>query len=82
MLIHQASDVFVLEGFALHDMAPVAGRVANAEQNWFIFPSCLLQGLLAPRIPIYRVVCVLLQIWTRLIDEPVCMLVLLCICAL
>ena len=59
MLVHEGRDILVLEGFALHDMAPVAGRIANAEQNRFIFPFCLFQGFLAPGIPIYRVVCVL-----------------------
>ena len=59
MLVHDGGSILVLEGFALHDMAPVAGRIANAEQNRFIFPFCLFQGFLAPGIPIYRVVCVL-----------------------
>src|SRR6516162_8600897 len=59
MLIHQASCVFVLEGFALHDMAPVAGRVANTEQDRLVLLLRLLQGFFAPRVPFYRVMCML-----------------------
>src|SRR2546427_2415731 len=29
MLVHEGGDLLVLEGLALHDMAPVAGRVAD-----------------------------------------------------
>src|SRR5438067_5204091 len=67
MLIHQASDVFVLEGFALHDMAPVAGRVANTEQDGFVLLLCLLQGFFAPWVPIYRVVGMLQEIRAGLV---------------
>src|SRR6266700_1283717 len=31
VLIHDGRDIFVLKGFALHHMAPVAGRVAYTE---------------------------------------------------
>src|SRR2546430_8436427 len=78
MLIHQASYVFVLEGFALHDMAPVAGRVANTEQDGFILLLRLLQGFFAPWVPIYGVVGMLQEVWTCLVDEPVGMFMLRC----
>src|SRR5258708_39595098 len=78
MLVHDGGDLFVLKGFALHDMAPVAGGVADAEEDRFVLHFCLVQGFLAPRVPVYRVVCVLQQIWTRLVDEPVGVLMLSC----
>src|SRR5205809_5227110 len=70
MLVHEACNVFVLEGFALHDVAPVAGGVANAEQNWFVFLLGFLQGFFAPWVPIYGVVGVLQQVRACLVDEP------------
>ena len=76
MLVHDGGDLFVLKGFALHDVAPVAGGVADAEQDRFVLHFCLVQGFLAPWVPVYRVVCVLQQIWTRLVDEPVGVLML------
>src|SRR5947207_4658318 len=79
MLIHQASYVFVLEGFALHDMAPVAGRVANTEQDGFVLLLRLLQGFFAPWVPIYGVVGMLQEVWTCLVDEPVGMCVFGCL---
>src|SRR6266480_7181664 len=78
MLIHEASDVFILEGFALHDMAPVAGRVANTEQDGFVLLLRLLQGFFAPWVPIYGVVRVLQEVWACLVDEPVGMFMLRC----
>src|SRR6266702_7346536 len=78
MLIHHVSDVFVLEGFALHDMAPVAGRVANTEQDGFVLLLRLLQRFFAPWVPIYGVVGMLQEVWTCLVDEPVGMFMLEC----
>src|SRR6266704_839166 len=76
MLVHQVGDLLVLKGLALHHVAPVAGGVADAEQDGFVFTLRLFQRLLAPRVRIYRVVRVLQQVGTRLIDEPVGVLVL------
>src|SRR5215467_10894925 len=76
MLVHQAGDFLVLEGLTLHHVAPVAGRVADTEQDGFVFALRLFQRLLAPRVPVYRVVRVLQQVRARLIDEPVGMFVL------
>src|SRR6266581_208266 len=79
MLIHQASYVFILEGFALHDMAPVAGRVANTEQDGFVLLLCLLQSFFTPWVPIYGVVGMLQEIRACLVDEPVGMFMLRCL---
>src|SRR5215469_12169725 len=76
MLVHQAGDFLVLEGLALHDVAPVTGGVADAEQDGFVFVLRLFQRLLAPRVPVYRVMRVLQQVGARLVDEPVSVLML------
>src|SRR5437763_16262392 len=59
ILVHDGRNLLVLKGFALHDMAPVTGRVANAEQDWLVFLLSLLQSFFTPWVPIYGVVCML-----------------------
>jgi hypothetical protein len=49
-------------------MAPVAGGVADAEKDRLIFLPGLLKGLLSPRVPVNRVVGVLQEIRTALVD--------------
>src|SRR6516225_4125495 len=71
MLIHEASDVFILKGFVLHDMTPVAGGVADTEQDGFVLLLRFLQRFFAPWIPIHGVVRVLKQVRTCLVDEAV-----------
>ncbi len=52
-------------------MAPVAGRVANREKDWFIFASCFGESFFAPRIPINRIMRVLQKVRRLLLREPV-----------
>ena len=47
--VHERRDVLVLEGLALHDVAPVAGRVADAEQDRLVLGAGARQAPLAPR---------------------------------
>ena len=51
-----------LEGFVLHDVAPVARRVADREEDRLLLGARLREGLLAPRIPVDRVVLVLEEV--------------------
>jgi hypothetical protein len=44
-------------------MAPVAGRIADAEKYRLILLLCLSECLFAPGIPVYRIILVLNQIW-------------------
>src|SRR5947209_8611941 len=55
VLIHEGRNLLVLEGLALHHVAPVTGRVADAEQNGLILSLRLLQRFVSPRIPVHRV---------------------------
>ncbi len=71
MLVHHPGGLGILEGFMGHDVAPVAGGVADGEQNRFVFPASPLQGFLAPRIPVHGVVGVLLKVRARLVDQGV-----------
>src|SRR5205823_6473437 len=75
-LVHDASDVVVLEGLALHDVAPVTRRVAHREQHRPVLLLGPREGLRPPRVPVHRVVGVLQEVWARLRGEPVGVLVL------
>src|SRR5699024_4560296 len=60
--VHPFGGPEVLEGLARHHMAPVAGGVADGDQDGHVAAACLGQGLLAPRPPLHRVVGVLQQV--------------------
>ena len=70
-LVHQARDLFVLERLALHHMTPVTGGIADAQQDRFVFRLGLLERLLTPAIPIHRIMRVLQQIRTGLVNQPI-----------
>lgn len=52
-------DVVVFEGFAFHDVAPVAGGVADADEDGFVLFAGELPGFVAPGVPVDGVVLVL-----------------------
>ena len=60
--VEGGGDFCVLERFVLHHVAPVAGRVADAEKDQLVFGARLGQRSFAPRIPIDRVFGMLQQI--------------------
>ena len=70
-LVHQRRRVRVLERLALHHVAPVAGRVADREQDRPLLLACARKRLLAPGVPIHRVVLVLEQVRRGLVGKPV-----------
>ncbi len=71
VLVHVGGGLGVLEGLVLHHVAPVAGRVADREQDRPVLLPRTGQRLLAPRVPVDRVVTVLEQVRAGLLGEPV-----------
>ena len=71
VLVHYAGDLVVLEGLALHDVAPVAGRVADAQQDGLVLVPGPLEGLLTPRVPVHGVVGVLEEVGAGLVYQAV-----------
>ena len=69
--VHEPGHLIVLEGFPLHDMAPVAGRVADGQENGPVLQPGGLEGLLGPGVPGDGVVGVGQQIGALLVDEAV-----------
>ena len=70
-LVHQRGDVGVLEGLVGHHVAPVAGRVADRDEQGPVFEPRPRQGLVTPRIPIDRVVLVLQEVRRGLARQAV-----------
>ena len=71
VLVHQRRRRGVLERLVLHHVAPVAGGVADREQDRPVLAPRPRERLLAPRIPVDRVLGVLEQVRARLGGEPV-----------
>jgi len=69
--VQQGGDAGVLERLAGHDVAPVARRVADAEEHRHVPSPGGREGLLAPRVPVHRVVGVLLEVRAGRAREPV-----------
>ena len=57
--VHEGGDVFVFEALTRHDVAPVAGGIANREQDGLVLVAGARQRFRAPRHPVNRVVLVL-----------------------
>ena len=69
--VHQAGRVGILERLALHDVTPVARGVADRQQQRLVLGAGPGERLLAPRIPVDRVVGVLEQVRAGLVGEAV-----------
>jgi len=70
-LVHQRRSLLVLERLVRHHMAPVAGRVADREQDRLVLGAGQLARLLAPWVPVHGILGVLEQVGRGLVREPV-----------
>ena len=59
MPVHQRGDGFVLERFALHHVAPMAGGIADGKEDRLSLPARFFERLRPPREPVHGIVCVL-----------------------
>ena len=71
VLVQDIGGFLVLERFALHHVTPVTGGVAHAEEDGFAAGPGLGEGLVAPGVPVHRVVLVLEQVGAGLGGEAV-----------
>jgi hypothetical protein len=69
--VHHLGHCLVLKALALHDVTPMAGAVADADEQQSVRVAGQLQRLITPRVPLHRVVGMLQQIGTRLVNEVV-----------
>ena len=70
-LVHQRGRRLALEALMGHDMAPMAGGIADGEQDRLLLGLGLGQRLGPPGLPMHGVVPVLQQIGARLLAQPV-----------
>ena len=71
VVVHEARGLFVLERLVRHDVAPVAGGVADAQQDRLVFALGGLQRLGSPRVPVDGVIGVLEEVGARFVGEAV-----------
>ncbi len=71
VIIEDFRDLLIFKALVLHHMTPVAGRVANAEKDGPVELFRALKRLVAPGIPVHRIVSVLPQIGAGFVDEPI-----------
>jgi hypothetical protein len=70
-LVHERGGRLVLERLPLHDVAPVARRVPDRQQDRPLLLTRAPERLLAPRIPLHGVVLVLKEVGRGLARKPV-----------
>jgi len=61
----------ILEGLVRHDVAPVTGGIADAEEDRLVLPAGFLEGGRSPGIPVHRVAGMLAQIGREGVGEVV-----------
>ncbi len=69
--VHDVGRCVVLERLVRHDVAPVARRVADREEDRLVLVARLREGLVAPRIPVDRVVAVLVEVRAGLVGQAI-----------
>ena len=69
--VEELGDLLIFEGLVLHDMAPVAGSVADGKKDRDIQFLRKRKGFFAPRPPVHRVMGMLPQVWRLFVDEAV-----------
>jgi hypothetical protein len=53
--IHDRRDIRILERLVRHDVAPVAGGIADTDEKRLVLARGALEGLRAVRIPVNRI---------------------------
>ena len=71
VLVHQLRDVRLLEGLAGHDVAPVAGRVADRDEHRLALGLGRGKGLRTPRPPMDGVSRMLFQVEGLLLGQTI-----------
>ena len=69
--VHHRRDAGVLERLVRHHVTPMAGRVADRQQNRLVLRARLGERFVAPREPVDRIVLMLLQVGTGFAGEAV-----------
>ena len=71
MAVEQGGDFGVFKGFVGHDMTPVAGGIANGEQDRATLTAGQLKSIRAPFVPFHRVFGMLQQVGAAGKDQAI-----------
>jgi len=71
MLVHQLSRERILKALVRHDMAPVAGGIANREEDGLVLCTGVLECGITPWIPVNGVMLVLQQVRAGFVFEEI-----------
>src|SRR2546427_613339 len=71
VLVENRRHLLVLVRFSFHDVAPVAGRVTDAQEDWLVVVLGPRQRLPSPWVPVNRVVGVLQKVGALLLDQSI-----------
>ncbi len=71
VVVELLGDLRVLEAFMLHDVAPMARRIADGEKYRPIEFLCRREGFRAPGVPIDRIVLMLKEVRTRFLRQAI-----------
>jgi hypothetical protein len=69
--VEDAGDLFVPERFPFHDVAPMAGRVADGKEDGLVLPPRPLEGLVPPGEPVHGIAGVLKEIRALFLEKAV-----------
>ena len=69
--VHQRGGCLILERLMGHDVAPVAGGIADGQQDGLVLPARKGERFLTPRMPIHRIVGMLLKVKAGFLGEMV-----------
>ncbi len=69
--VHEVRHLRIIERLMGHDVAPMARRIADGQQNRLVLLHHKSERLLSQRIPLHGVVGVLPEIGAGFTDEPV-----------
>ncbi len=70
-LVDEPGHLIVLEGFVGHDMAPMAGGIADGQEDRFVQTLRLAEGLVSPGKPIHGIFGMLTKIWTFFLGQSI-----------
>jgi hypothetical protein len=71
ILVHDTGGRFIFKTFPLHHMTPVAGGIADADKDGLVLFLGPCQCFFSPGIPVDRIVSMLEQVRTGLVDKLV-----------
>ena len=71
IFVEQSRRLFVFERLVRHDMAPMAGGIADRQQYGFAGLAGEFKRLLAPRVPVDRIIGMLQEVGAGFLGEAI-----------